>query len=92
MPDLSETRTLRLAGLEMARHGPDQTMGCHEIFPPENLESTVDVELIYTLVPLILPSQLLLCVSVHFSGQRAFPFWLNVDISARFPGSNVVTA
>ena len=32
-PDLSQTRTSRLVGLDIARPGPDQTIDCHEIFP-----------------------------------------------------------
>ena len=32
-PVLSQIRTSRLASLDIARPGPDQTIGCHEIFP-----------------------------------------------------------
>ena len=32
-PDLSQTRTSILAGLDIARPEPDQTIDCHEIFP-----------------------------------------------------------
>ena len=35
-PNLSQIRTFKLAGLDIARPGPDQTINCHEIFPHGN--------------------------------------------------------
>ena len=38
-PDLSQTRTSRRAGLNIARFRPDQTINCHEIIPYGHVSS-----------------------------------------------------
>ena len=45
-PDLSQTRTSRLAGLDIVRPGPDQTIDCHGIFPHGSWEKTLVVYLV----------------------------------------------